>query len=239
MWEIFKSKIRKEREAKEEIERIEAAVKLNQEYRDTIKRLNTKIDNENEKRSIKEKERVIKTNTECPRCHSHNIVDRISRIKGEMNGSSFNSGGMFSSYGCGHINGNVDTLGINKCKDCDNEWKKEENNFNYNTLSAEFDILRYVLRSFTTIEDCTFDPLDINENYSSLEDKKEKMLVSANSNFMTKYVKDFWEGTRIDVLNILIYHYISTGNSLEQYKAKEVNKYLNEDILVEKLGFIK
>ena len=60
----------------------------------------------------KEKEIVDKHNNECPLCKSKNVVNKIHRLQGELNGnhSSYHSGGLFgysSSYG--NIKGSMDT----------------------------------------------------------------------------------------------------------------------------------
>src|ERR1035437_8259100 len=98
MWEFLKSNARKERERIEaESIKQEAIDKELEEDRLQVvfgsenKRLNTKLDKERKK----ENKRVKDSNEICPKCKSTKVVDKISQLKGELNGSSSSS----SSFG--------------------------------------------------------------------------------------------------------------------------------------------
>lgn len=231
MWEIFKSKKRKELELIELEKEKEISFNEKQECIADIKRLNEKIKIMNANAYENEKKRVYEINNHCPKCNSFNVIDKISQIKGEIKGARY---GDF-----GYINGNIDTLGINKCKDCEHEWKKAEYINNQTNLSFELSYLRCALKIFNNYENCTFDVLDLNENFNSFEEKKEELMKSIDNNFIIKHVKDFFDGTKIDSLLFIINKMIDDENMSESYTANSVKKYLDENILVNKLGFIK
>lgn len=67
-------------------------------------------------------------NNICPKCKSTNVTDRIKRFEGEINGRSHGNYWSALSFGSGsssgYINGKFDTNEVNKCNDCENEWKK-------------------------------------------------------------------------------------------------------------------
>lgn len=73
-------------------------------------------------------------NQSCPRCKSKNIIQIFNRPKGELKGS-FNSNSSHyshltssysSHYSSGKIDGKLDTLKVNKCKDCGQEWERKD-----------------------------------------------------------------------------------------------------------------
>src|ERR1035437_6676954 len=129
MWEFLKSNARKERERieaesikQEAIDKELEEDRLQVVFESENKRLNTKLEEEIGKERKKENKRVKDSNEICPKCKSAKVVDKISQLKGEINGSSYGSSsfGMFggSSYGSGSIHGSMDTLEINKCNEC-------------------------------------------------------------------------------------------------------------------------
>lgn len=231
MWEFLKSKARKERELieSEKIKQEEIDKKIEEDriealYLIEYKRLNDKLASQIEKYDKKEKKRIKNANEICPKCKSTKVVDKISQLKGEINGSSYNSSsfGLFggSSYGSGSIHGKMDTLEINKCNECSNEWKKTFYN-NYSTPSWEHN-LRFLRMSVNTL--CEH------------PDEKE--------DYFIKDVRDFWTGTSIKIFKLFIErHILGYPYFLDDYYKNEFlvliedkNKY---DILVNKLGFIK
>lgn len=59
-------------------------------------------------------------NENCPKCKAgiEGIVDKIRRVKGEVDGGFF--------LGFGSVSGETDTGSVNHCNNCGHEWKKEE-----------------------------------------------------------------------------------------------------------------
>lgn len=78
----------------------------------------------------KDLEQVKELNQVCPVCGSRNRIHKFVRTKGELNGeshSNFYGGGNFLGsslvgHGSGKIHGELDTLQVNECKDCGNQW---------------------------------------------------------------------------------------------------------------------
>lgn len=229
MWEFLKSKARKERELieSEKIKQEEIDKKIEEDRIEALylienKRLNDKLASEIEKYDKKEKKRIKKANEICPKCKSTKVVDKISQLKGEINGSSYNSssfgllGG--SSYGSGSIHGSMDTLEINKCNECGNEWKKTFYN-NYSTPSWENN-LRFLR-------------IAVNRLHAHPEEKEV---------YFIKDARDFWTGTSIELFQLFVERqYLGYSSFLDDYYRQEFIVLIKDkyDILVNKLGFIK
>lgn len=212
---------------------------LIQEYKDTIRRLNSKLDEKNKTHNLKAVEAFNNENGECPKCKSHNIIDKISQVKGEISGHN--------DYFGGSLKGSIDTIGINQCRDCGNEWKKTElHKYKYD-MDSELIYLRIMIGKYIAYIDCTFDPLDIKDiNFNSLKEKQSKLLEQADNAEFKSSVIDFWQGTRIDVLMMILKQLCDKNLDIGSYNAKKIKSYFIdrpgnyvENMLVEKLGFIK
>ena len=225
MWEIFKSNARKERDIieservkQEGIDKTLEEERVYSIYELESKRLNDKLDEERSKYNEKEKINFEKSNGTCPKCSSTKVVDKISQLKGEINGSSSISGSLGGMFGSGSIHGSIDTLEINKCTECSNEWKKVP--YNSNGAQSWENKIRYLR-------------LSIN-NLVEKPDGKEPYYINC--------ARDFWSGTKLDTLLLLIKNeHIGTGVWSDSY-LKEIMIELikgKEDILINKLGFIK
>ena len=185
-----------------------------------------------------DKERLDKMNSVCPSCKSTNVNDRIKRIEGGINGSinGFGSSSLFggSSYLSGSINGKIDTNEVNKCNDCQHEWKK----FKKTYISLEDVLNPHINRVYYTLIDsyeaknCKFDPMDINEPYNSLEEKKTALIKKVRDNWYTKKTIEFWTGTKIEVFENIFKKYS------DDYKYERYNKYFDKDLLLY-FGFIE
>jgi len=229
MWEFLKSNARKERERIEEDVKagIELEKKLEEDRVEALyliesKRLNDKLDSEIDKYIKKETKRVKNENEICPKCKSRKVVDKISQLKGEINGSSSNNSsyGLFggSSSGSGYIHGSMDTLEVNKCNDCTNEWKKITYNY-FSTPSWE-NKLRFLRLTI--------------KNLDEKPDAKEP--------YYLKGVIDFWSGTKLDLFPLFIQRqYLGYMSYEDDYYRKEILELIKEkdDILINKLGFVK
>lgn len=81
-----------------------------------------------------DRERVHEKNLVCPVCGSKNRINKFVRVKGKLNGHSsrhvYGSSGLFGGYYSGgsseNVHGELDTLKVNECKDCGNQWEIEE-----------------------------------------------------------------------------------------------------------------
>jgi hypothetical protein len=187
-----------------------------------------------------------KSNQKCPKCGSTKVVDKISRIQGEINGSSSGSGSSFLGCGSwsssGSIRGEMDTNEINKCKDCEHEWKKVKysgSSWVSDKIDANFGWITKFLEDYYKIENSTFDKNDIKEAYSSKEEKikslKEKLIAS----YTFGLGKKFFDGMSLECFNQMVQEDCYTGYSLTKYYMERYNKHYNEDLLINVVGLKK
>lgn len=136
-----------------------------------------------------EQERAKKCNSVCPKCGSTHVINHIKRAKGEIHGEgtskhySSSSSFLFSHSsthsGSSHskIDGELDTLPVNKCKDCGNEWAIEIVKFvgsdnDFEAYQSHYpDKLRCRIEQFHELE---YDPYDVTEECNSLEEMQDK-----------------------------------------------------------------
>ncbi len=144
-----------------------------------IKHVEDKLNKEYTITSEQHRKEVNDANSICPKCKSTKVNDRIKRIQGEINGLSSGSfsGGLFggSGFSSGSIHGEMDTNEVNVCNECNHEWKKVKlsNNIGISySLENRIQVLVWYCRSIIEYNNCTFDPLDAAEKFSSLEEKK-------------------------------------------------------------------
>lgn len=228
----LQKKQQEEQLAQQKVARIKADIKL---VKERAKKM------EEESYSMYKKKREEHENT-CPSCKSKNVNQRIKRQQGEINGKSYGSGEGFgiltlnysksSSYG--YINGKTDTNPINKCNDCKHEWKPFEGSFDWDSKIIQ----NYVgwtvdmLIMFHNANNCEFDPLDVKEEYASLEEKKTAMLHKANNDFRVNWPKKLFEGITTDALCHIVNEY-NTGSNAWGYKY-----YYDENVMLQ-MGFVK
>jgi hypothetical protein len=124
-----------------------------------------------------------KQNDICPNCKSKNVIDSIKRTQGKIRGS----GNLFGA----EINGDIDTNEIRKCNDCGNEWKTYDYDYKSkrDSLHDKLCVVAWQLEDYYDLEHCEFDDTDLNEEYNSLEEKKEALKKSLNSSYRIKEIK--------------------------------------------------
>ena len=229
------------------------------EYIDsTVSQFKSEEDDKRKEYEDKIREQNKIHNQTCPNCKSENIIQVFRRHKGELHGS-FNSHSShssrffeshFSHRSSGNIDGNLDTLRINQCKDCGQEWEhKDEKKIIYPSdwYSGKCDryekVSGFLRRVWCLIEDVEkYDPNKLDNPYNSVEefidDKKENIIV-------------LW-GEGIMDLSMEILHYYAYMNSfnlvwddeiLGENRHDDGGKYLGkftpkmEDFLINKFGF--
>lgn len=123
-----------------------------------------------ESRIKKEKE---KHDGICPKCKSVNVNNRIKRIQGEIKGSG--SGSSFFGTGSysGSLRGSLDTNKVNKCNDCQHEWKIYERKPYYVGI---YDVIDYPTNVMCFLErtmhgKINWNPNDLNEKFATKEEK--------------------------------------------------------------------
>ena len=185
----------KEHRLKEKKQRYQNRKKIIQDYlKDYYKK-----DFDHRKKEYEENQkRANELNSKCPKCGSINVINNIRRTKGEIHGEShtyhsssshFLSSSNFFSSGHGKIDGELDTLPINKCKDCGNEWNIEKAKFptEHNIFSIYSSNLPLYL--YDRIEEylkMEYDPNDITDVCNSLEEKRQEYINKCRNGCMLK-----------------------------------------------------
>jgi len=146
-------------------------------------------------------------NSTCPACSSKNVNDRIKRTQGEFKSEGSISGvaalgfGVISGRSSG--SGSIDTNEVNKCNDCEHEWKKGKE-WNYiidkKSLDSNFSSLLYLLQDYEELNNLIFDKDDLNETFNSLEEKKAAKLKSIKEGYRYKRVKRYFKDIPIECI---------------------------------------
>jgi hypothetical protein len=145
-----------------------------------------------------EKKKADESNATCPMCHSSNVVHKVVRTKGDVNGRcsshSFSSGGLFNHYASScsdlQIDGSLDTLPVNKCNDCGHEWNimKVERRESFDPFSSIH--LDWVFHAIQKYIELDFDPYDKTEQYNSLEEKQDAFIKKESLYFYWDYYRE-------------------------------------------------
>lgn len=206
---------------------------------------------------VREKNRLH--NQSCPRCKSKNIIQIFNRPKGELKGS-FNSNSshyshLISSYSShsssGKIDGKLDTLKVNKCKDCDQEWERKDegqmiysNDWYPNKCNRNENVPTFLRRVWYLIKDAEeYNPNKLDNPCNSVQEfiemKKEEICKN-------------WGNGVLDLSMEVLYYYARTNafslrfddEILEKYNYDDGGRlYLGkftpkmEDFLINKFGF--
>lgn len=179
------------------------------------------------KKYAAEKDRVNKTNSTCSRCGSTNVINHIRRTKGSLHGEGNLSGGFF--LGCGgihgesEINGHLDTLPVNKCADCGNEWQIEEirgketlDNFNTYSSREPQELIEVVVNYL----ELKYDPKDVKDTYNSLEEKKQAFIKRHSSDW---YFKTYRTAPRY-MIEYAVFHGLERMYWQSHYKFDEASE---------------
>lgn len=80
------------------------------------------LNKEAEKLYTKDRIECDKINSTCPICGSKHRINKFVKVKGEIESTNNN-------YSRSTVRGNLDTLKVNECKDCGNQWEISEPEF--------------------------------------------------------------------------------------------------------------
>lgn len=227
MWNILK-KIKERRERKEQ-----EFLQFKKEFQEAVASIEGKLNAEYNREFSSAYDNEKNLNVKCPNCYSNRIVDKISGIKGEINGSSSGHGGLFGWSSSGSLHGTIDTHAVKKCNNCQHEWKT---NVHYPVREHIGDKLKYVcyiLYEFYQAKNIEFDKNDLKEKFNS---KEEKIL--AKENELKNYwaipkAKELFGGMKVSIVKKMLYEYAN------DYYKDEIDDIYNEDVLVTYIGLIK
>lgn len=137
-------------------------------------------------------------NKTCPKCGGIDIIQVFHRPKGEIHGniehSSYHCGGLFSSYSSssssGSLNGHLDTLQVNKCKNCNHEWEYLNENvhihydeYYFNKCDFHQDVPAFINRVVSLLHDIEeFDSTRIDCPYSCVDEMIEDKIKNMHYN---------------------------------------------------------
>ena len=202
---------------------------------DFVNKLNL-AEHEKEIESVKSHNDLAKRhNSVCPNCFSKDIVHKFKRQKGEMHGSidgesySYHSGFLFgsSSYQSGYVNGkidgNLDTLKVNKCNHCGNEWEIMEEklwlknkDYYFGKIDWKFNITYFIKNCILALEKIDeFNPSRLDEECNTIEEKIEQQV---------NYIKDkcCYEHTKELPLEVLYYYVRKYDYEVSLYNKNKI-----------------
>ena len=233
---------------------------------DFVNKLNF-AEHEKEMESVKShNDCAKKRNSMCPNCCSKDIVHKFKRQKGEIHGSidgenySSHSGFLFgsSSYQSGYVNGkidgNLDTLKVNKCNHCGNEWEIMEEKLYLSSKDYYLGKIDWKFNTNYFIKSCMFafdkidefNPSRLDEDCNTIEEKIEQQV---------NYIKEkcCYDHTKELPLEVLYYYARKYDYELSLYNKNkifaptknmnDVDKYMGrfhnrlEKFLIEHFGF--
>jgi hypothetical protein len=146
--------------------------------------------------------RSQKTNSTCPKCSGTNVNHRIKRVQGKVDGDVHGSSFLFSGSLSGSLHGEMDTNEVNKCNDCQNEWKVNDYKYTYGSELRESSIDRiyYYFYWIEKAKNVEFDKNNLSEKFSSLEEKRKfEMDKALNDSWSIREIKKVWGGYSIEL----------------------------------------
>ena len=233
---------------------------------DFVNKLNA-VEHEKKMQSVKTHNDLAKIhNSICPNCYSKDIVKKFNRNKGSLNGyidgSSYSSHNSFLFHSSsfnessidGKIDGSIDTIRVNKCNHCGNEWEIMEEKLWLNSKDYYFGKIDWKFNTTYLIKKCIlafekideFNPSCLDEECNTIEEKIEQQV---------NYIKEMccYNHTKELPLEVLYYYVRRYDYEVSRYNKNkifaptknthEVDKYMGkfhnrlEKFLIEYLGF--
>lgn len=227
MWNIFK-KIKERKERKEQ-----ELLQFKKEFQEAVESIENKLESDYDKERHKMYQRQELLETTCPKCNSKNVVDKISRIKGEINGSSSGGGSLFGWSSYGSLHGSIDTYDVKKCNNCQHEWKTDVTYPRRKEIKDKLEYIFYVLDAFNDVKRAKFDKNDLKEKFNSKEEKRLAKENEAKNYWAIPEAKKLFGGMKVSIVKRMLYEY---GSSYYKDKMGEI---YDEDVLVTYVGLIK
>lgn len=204
-------------------------LKVKEEYKVIKDRVNTLY--ETSRKNQEETEEHV--NNTCPKCKSKNVNDRIQRLQGEFSGSISGSRSLFSGSLYGHSSGKIDTNEVNKCNDCGHEWKKYKASVLWysDTMELQFQHLIWLLGDYKEVKTATVDKYDLDENYTSDDQKRSDLLNKMVDGYRFKTVSQFFTGISIEAIKIIALKEVWKQEHSSDYYVREIEKHWDEKFL--------
>jgi len=171
-----------------------------------IQTINKKCEAIADSKSKDSRDRHEKENSTCPKCKATQTIDKFKRTKGAISGRFSGTSGLFGGSSYGSIYGELDTLEVNQCRICGNEWKKTKP-FYWSMREIRTDhlnVLRRLLKDYKEARECKFDKSNLEEIYKSREEKVEAFLKQIEDSYCKKETIQIWEGFHIETIKELM-----------------------------------
>lgn len=234
MFEYFKKK-KAERLARKE-EKLQRKLKYRNAIQKEVQRVKDMCGKEASELNDFTQKYASRGNSTCPKCKSTKVVNKVSRIKGDIKGEFSGHSNLLWGESSGNIDGKIDTYDVNRCTECGNEWKKEKANFywGYKRVEEKIKQVLWLLEDYHEAENCTFDEDDLKEKYNSLEEKRAALLEKCNTSTRYREVVELWKGISVQAFEFLFFD----NFKYDSYYKDKLSKYYDEDRLLS-LGFTK
>lgn len=198
-----------------------------------------------------DKEKVQSYNSSCPNCGSSNVINKFVRGKGDISGQ-IRTSPMLKVRG--DIRGSYDTLPVNECRDCGNQWEKATIRFlsPYDYKAYPYDVhwesrIGYTIRRLLDFVE-TGDELNIPGTYktelmdiprevmecliyltiknNSPSDKAQRYLTSLSARYDTDMYSEYYNDNEFlwTLKDSLWEHFKSTVNEKTSDEKKRENK---------------
>lgn len=204
------------------------------EYIDDIVTTHNKDQAQKRNNYIDKKEKENKeSNHKCPRCGCTETIEVFRRSKGELNGSfSSSSSSSYSHSAClftsrgygesshssrGDIKGSLDTLKVNRCSKCENEWEIlpeviYPSQVDFFVGEEDWDTYaKYFINDVTTLiyKIGKFDPNQLDNKFNSIDE----IIEDAKNDLWYRRVKDW---------SLELLYYMAYQNKYDIRKKEEV-----------------
>ena len=187
-----------------------------------------------------------KMNSCCPKCGSKDVIHNIRRTNGEICGSGSISGsysysyGLFSSAshsyvsGSSKINGELDTIPINKCNKCGHEWNIEK--AKYPEANNIFSVYRSFVPTFLFNHvreylELEYNPEDITDDCNSLEEKRDKYIDQCQTQY--SYLRKYYSDCPRYMVEYVFFQVLKD----RQYRIREYRKIFSVDENTDEYSF--
>lgn len=198
-----KERLKKEIKDAEKEDKRNRLIKIKEEFQILKKRAEADSDKINETNKWWDS----KTNDKCPKCGSKHVNERIKRLQGEFSGYIEGSmdGGFLrgsSGYISGQSHGSIDTNEVNKCNDCQHEWKKAKSDYTYwkARLELKFNSLNWLLQSYHDAFHAKLDSNKLEETFVDDQEKRTAKILEVDSSDRLKDLQTFFQGISIETI---------------------------------------
>ena len=201
-----KEEIAKQKKADEDFAKERERTRL-QRIKEEFQILKKRAEEEADKINDTNKWWTDKQNDKCPKCGSKHVNERIKRIQGQFDGyidGDFTGGFLRGSSGSihGESHGSLDTNEVNKCNDCQHEWKKAKYDSAWwrARMELNFDRLVWLLKEYHDAFHAKLDPNNLQETYVEEQEKRTAKILEVDTGSRLKDIQKFFKDISIETI---------------------------------------